>query len=60
MNNKKKVVGLFVSCGLFGSAGIASLVTGGLPLWFPIVINVVTIIAGAVGVSFVAPNESNR
>lgn len=60
MKNKKKVVSLFVSAALFGGVGIYTGVTGDAPAWLPVVLNVLTILGGAFGITFVAPNGKSK
>ncbi len=57
MKNKKKVIGLLLSAVLFGGAGVVTAVTGGVPAWFSLVANAVGAVAGALGITFTAPNK---
>ena len=59
MKNKKKVIGLFLSAALFGGVGVYTGMTGDAPVWLPTVLNVLTILGGAFGITFVAPNGKN-
>lgn len=57
MKNKKKVIGLFLSAVLFGAAGVATAITGGVPAWLSLAANAVGTVAGALGITFTAPNK---
>lgn len=60
MKNRKKVIGLFVSAALFGGVGIYTGVTGDAPGCLPLILNILTILGGAFGITFVAPNGKSK
>jgi hypothetical protein len=57
MKNKKTVIGFALSALAFGAAGVVTAFTGGLPAWFGLAMNAAAAVAGALGVTFAAPNK---
>lgn len=56
-DRQKKGIGFLVVAGLFGLAGAILLAFSVTPVWVPTVLNLIVVVAGAVGIAVVAKPE---
>jgi len=56
MKNKKKVIGAFISAILFIVVGILAATDAGAPAWLVPTTNALSVVCGALGITFVVPN----
>lgn len=59
-NNKKIGIGFAVTAILFAGASVFVLATGALPSWWPMVMEIIALVAGALGFKIVFPSYEYR
>ena len=58
MKNKKKVIGAFISAILFIVVGILAATDAGAPAWLVPATNALSVVCGALGITFTVPNSN--
>ena len=56
-DRQKKGIGFLVTAAVFGLAGAVLLAVSVTPVWVPVVLDVIVVVAGVVGITVVAKPE---